>query len=379
MILVIADDLSGAAELAGIAAVHGLRSEVQTRLDLTSRADVIAIDTQSRSLKSDQASERVFEIFERAKALNPDWVFKKTDSVLRGNIASELQALAKAASKQRILFIPANPSKNRVIVDGEYQVEGLPITESVFASDPEHHITQARVIETIAPFDKTRIRSISRTQASPSDGIIIPDVSTRSDINHRTTEVDDRTLPAGAADFFTALLEERAPFKPVDIAPLSTSNRLFICGSLAAWKAGFKSNAKAHQIPLHTIEDPADHLEATRKSMENCGQAAIAIGEPQKNPSESQHVNSSTSLLRQLVEATKALIDHQMPTQIFIEGGATASALFSLMGWHQFTVIPSCLTGVGCLTPNQGNSDPTLFVKPGSYPWPKIVWEAQTI
>jgi len=128
MILVIADDLSGAAELAGIAARHGLPSEVQTRLDLSSRASLIAVDTQTRSLNPDQASERVFGIFERAKALNPDWVFKKTDSVLRGNIASELQALAKAASKHRVIFIPANPSKNRVIVDGEYQVEGLPIT-----------------------------------------------------------------------------------------------------------------------------------------------------------------------------------------------------------------------------------------------------------
>ena len=137
MILVIADDLSGAAELAGIAAVHGLRSEVHTRLDLKSRADLIAINTESRSLEPEQASERVFRIFEKARALNPEWVFKKTDSALRGNIASELQALAAATSKQRILFIPANPSKHRVIVDGEYQIEGLPITESVFATDPE--------------------------------------------------------------------------------------------------------------------------------------------------------------------------------------------------------------------------------------------------
>ena len=246
MILVVADDLSGAAELAGIAANHGLRAEVHDRLDPTASADMIAINTESRSLEAEQAQERVFSIFEQAKTLNPEWVFKKTDSVLRGNIASELQAMAAATSKERILFIPANPSKRRLIIDGEYQIEGLPIADSVFEKDPEHPITQSRVTAIIEPFDGLQIRSISRSQTSPRDGIIIPDVSSHSDIIHRTTEVDERTLPAGAADFFTSLLNERAHSKPIKVAPLSPSNRLFICGSLASWVAGFENNAKSH-------------------------------------------------------------------------------------------------------------------------------------
>ncbi|MBT5709247.1 four-carbon acid sugar kinase family protein [bacterium] len=377
MILVIADDLSGAAELAGIAAVHGLRSEVHTRLDLKSRADLIAINTESRSLEPEQASERVFRIFEKARALNPEWVFKKTDSALRGNIASELQALAAATSKQRILFIPANPSKHRVIVDGEYQIEGLPITESVFATDPEHPITQSRITEMIKPFDRTRIHSISRSQPSPVEGIIIPDVSTPSDIRHHTTDVDEHTLPAGAADFFTALLKERVLSKPTKVAPLSSSNRLFICGSLASWEAGFERNAKSHQIPIHTIEDFADHFEAIKNRLKNREHAALAIGRSLKTGGKNR-ITDSNSLLQRLIKAAKALIDHQMPTQIFIDGGATASALFTLMDWHQFKVVPSSLIGVGCLMPNRSRSTPTLFVKPGSYPWPKKVWEPPT-
>src|SRR5688572_7906414 len=59
MIAVIADDLSGAAELAGVACRHGLSAEVQTVFSRFSNADVICVDTDSRSLSSAKAAEKV--------------------------------------------------------------------------------------------------------------------------------------------------------------------------------------------------------------------------------------------------------------------------------------------------------------------------------
>ena len=44
MIVVIADDFSGAAELAGLAASRGWNAEVQTSFDANSDAEVIAFD-----------------------------------------------------------------------------------------------------------------------------------------------------------------------------------------------------------------------------------------------------------------------------------------------------------------------------------------------
>ncbi len=46
-----ADDVSGAAELAGLAAARGWRAEVQTRFDASSGADVIALDADTRQKK----------------------------------------------------------------------------------------------------------------------------------------------------------------------------------------------------------------------------------------------------------------------------------------------------------------------------------------
>ena len=55
MILVITDDLSGAAELAGTAFAHGLTAEVQTEFQPRTEAQVICLDTDTRRLKPNDA------------------------------------------------------------------------------------------------------------------------------------------------------------------------------------------------------------------------------------------------------------------------------------------------------------------------------------
>src|SRR4051794_15979800 len=110
-ILVIADDLSGAAEIAGI----GHRFGLSTRLlrapaegqDVTS--DLTVLDTDTRSHGSDgafRAVERFVEPFARHQF---DLLYKKTDSVLRGNIAVELAAVAGAFDLPLSLLVAQNP------------------------------------------------------------------------------------------------------------------------------------------------------------------------------------------------------------------------------------------------------------------------------
>src|SRR5688572_7435672 len=137
-IIVIADDLSGAAELAGIAFAHGLSAEVQRRFDPNCDAQVIAIDTNSRSLSSAQASSRVQKVAEQVAAASPAWIFKKVDSVLRGNLAAEIAAILSVTGLARAVLIPANPTRGRTIGGGRYFVNGVPLDQTAFASDPEH-------------------------------------------------------------------------------------------------------------------------------------------------------------------------------------------------------------------------------------------------
>src|SRR5512141_1199713 len=103
MIVVLADDLSGAAELAGAALRHGLTAEVQTAFTPGSGADVVCVATDSRSLPAEAAARVVGAITGAIVRAKPDWIFKKCDSLLRGPVLAEARAAARAAGRSRIL------------------------------------------------------------------------------------------------------------------------------------------------------------------------------------------------------------------------------------------------------------------------------------
>ena len=94
MIIVIADDLTGTAELGGVGLRFGLRVEVQTEFDSNSNADLLVIDTDSRSVSAGQAAQKLETIGRQIEEqIEAPWIYKKTDSVLRGNVGTELQVL----------------------------------------------------------------------------------------------------------------------------------------------------------------------------------------------------------------------------------------------------------------------------------------------
>jgi len=126
-VVVIADDVSGAAELAAAALSHGLTAEVQTELDPTSTANVICLDTETRSVAPERAAAIAGELAARIGALQPDWIFKKCDSVLRGPVLAEARAVASATGKTRLLIVPANPSRQRVVRNGKLFVQDQPL------------------------------------------------------------------------------------------------------------------------------------------------------------------------------------------------------------------------------------------------------------
>ena len=92
MIAVIADDFTGAAEIGGIGLRYGLNVVIETEDIQSHNADLLIIATDTRSLSAKEASEHIFQITKELQKLKPQFIFKKIDSALRGNIAEELLA-----------------------------------------------------------------------------------------------------------------------------------------------------------------------------------------------------------------------------------------------------------------------------------------------
>ncbi|SVD32954.1 uncharacterized protein METZ01_LOCUS385808, partial [marine metagenome] len=124
--------------MAGIAFSHGLTADVQTQFNPKTDADAICLDTNTRLLAAKDAAAKLRIIAKRIVAAKPDWIYKKTDSVLRGNIAAELHTLLEVTARTRAIFIPANPSRKRVIRGGNYFIEETPLHKTDFADDPHH-------------------------------------------------------------------------------------------------------------------------------------------------------------------------------------------------------------------------------------------------
>ncbi|MEO6003890.1 MAG: four-carbon acid sugar kinase family protein [Opitutus sp.] len=353
-VVVIADDLSGAAELAGVAWRHGLTAEVQTTFCADSSAEVICVDTDTRTVSAEVAAKRVAGVMQDVMTVAPAWIFKKCDSVLRGSVAAETQAVARAIGARGILLAPGNPSRGRIIRDGTYFVEGRPLHETAFAQDPQHPRRSSRVLELLG---------------TGAEGIEVPDVVTAHDVERLALGIGVNTLPAGAADFFEALLRVRRPRTTRDIAtplaaPEEKRSKLLVCGSAFAWPER-RRNAERDGTPVFAW--PQD-VQAVVSALRSPGRALIGIGDASVTPRQ-----SADSLTSALAEAVQRVLSELPVDLVLLEGGATAAAVMRKMDWTRLRANAGLDQTLVEFVPAHA-AGPAMVIKPGSYPWPAQVW-----
>ncbi len=380
MILCLADDLSGAAELAEIAAAKGLKSQVTTVVPQSCSADFLAIDAQTRSATPDTAARLTRQIIHETKRLNPTWIYKKTDSVLRGNIYAETEAIAETLEKDRILFIPANPELGRCIRGGEYWIDDQPLHRSIFGKDPQHPTRSSRVKQELGIPERTCVLDTGRADPPKERTWIIPDIMRESDLTNHVAEFSPTTLAAGAAPFFRALLDSHSPKSKLQSKPATKlrSPILWLCGSAAAWSQGIQEFATEHHVDIHTFQEISAWSEGVCRSLGKLRNTMMAIGSP-RTPEGLTTDAAPEFYLSQLIDAAVPPLLSQAPRDILIEGGATASALLKRMDWKQLEAIPCFLRGLACLRPLKSSHRVRLFIKPGSYAWPEALWSGSVL
>lgn len=151
-IVVIADDLTGANDTAVQFYKKGLTVDMVFALQQVNESnasDVLVINTDSRSLMIENAQKRIFAIGEHLN-LEQKQIYKKVDSTLRGNIGAELEACLSVSDRNVAIFCPALPSANRIVKDGVCFVDGKPLLETEFATDPKTPVISSNVNKIIA-------------------------------------------------------------------------------------------------------------------------------------------------------------------------------------------------------------------------------------
>lgn len=365
--IVIADDITGAAEMAGIAYANGLHVRMVCSVvggSLTHNGvDAHVIVTDTRSMTQDEAVEETHRI--ASQLPKQSLIFKKTDSALRGHVVAELRALMAVTGYRRAVYMPANPSKGRIIRDGTYFIDGIPLAETAFSYDPEF------------PAHTSVLRE--RFPDAEAAGIIMPDAVTVKDI-HNIVEYyhDGDTLFAGGADLFMCH-KPPSPLKgehqrngqphPLQgawglMARGGVSSLLVLCGSTQS-KPQLMGLAES-PMPL-TVYDGSHDLQpwladALPKYLSS-GSLMLTI------PHHHRTGRAAAIHLRQMMAAMASQLMQSLsespPQCLVIEGGATAYATLQQLNVGRLSVTGQIASGVVSL---QADNGLRIILKPGSYP-----------
>lgn len=371
MIVVIADDITGAAEIAGTALRYGLQTVLTTNEAVTlPDVDVAVIATDTRS-ESEEKAKSIVKLITMHTAKNGNVLFKKTDSVLRGHIVAELKAIVETANLRNALLIAQNPSKGRIITNGTYYVNGVKLEETAFRQDPEFPALSSNVKTLL----KNEVRVLKLDDNTLQDNTIyVAEATNEDDIKRQVNKTNRQTLLAGGADLFNVLLQmkygKEASYQQNMSLPLTEKRSIIICGSTQSKNIAnepYIKAAKSHEeiMPDDVFNGSPHNNWITHLSAQYVANKSVIISLGQR-PNAGKAC--ALRLKKIIAEAVECLVRTTPPDLMIIEGGATAYSILRCLKWNVLKLHAEYAPGIVSMT--HGKTE--IILKPGSYSWGKL-------
>jgi D-threonate/D-erythronate kinase len=378
-ILVIADDLTCAGEIAGIAQRYGLRTRLVRGQLAAAEPGATVVDTDTRLMTPSDASETSRRFVRKIPPSHFELIYKKVDSALRGQILAELEALMAAFDMPASLMVAENPSRGRTIRAGEYRINGALLQTTPFGNDPDYPARSANVLQILGSSPYARIGCLDPGSEPTASGITVGAASTANDVRYWSGCIHRHLLPAGGADFFQAILESNGlATKHSFMRQLPAGKTLFICGSVSTYNNDLAARADKEHVVLCPMPNKLFKGSATAEmhawadgicdALTSTSRALMFI--PQKldrSPGAGQRIQNA------LASTVAAVLGRAKVTNVMLEGGATAAAVCRKMNWNDFEIRGELAPGVVQMRTSLG-PEPLVMVKPGSYLWPDAVW-----
>jgi uncharacterized protein YgbK (DUF1537 family) len=420
----IADDLTGASDLALMLSREGLKT-VQTigvpnaALDL-STTDAVVVALKSRTLPAQEAVAQSLAAAARLREAGATHFFFKYcstfDSTHEGNIGPVAEALLAFTGSTFTLACPAFPANGRTVYQGHLFVNGVPLHES---SMKDHPLTpmrdsnlgrvlqrQTRLSVGLVPFEDVEVgvdavrKAFARAKAA-GHRIVIVDAIT--DQHLRTIGLAAAEMPlitggSGVAMGLPAAYRKEQPAGlPSTSIPTSLPpkrDRFTASQGRAAILAGSCSSATQRQVDIAIAEGlPAFRVDpiALASGALSAGsvQDWIAAQDPSRpiliystaKPDEVQDVQSKLGRMNagELVETFLANIARVLPeqgfTRLIVAGGETSGAVVSALGVEALAIGPEIDPGVPW-TRTLSGTDLALALKSGNFGAPDFFLKA---
>jgi D-threonate/D-erythronate kinase len=368
--LILADDLTGAADCAIAFAKRGLDAEVFWGEGASGNAAVLSVDADSRRFPAEEAAAR------QLKAQAAHWrpgmrLYKKIDSTIRGQPAAELAAQLKAlAARGRAplaVVAPAFPATGRVTLDGCVRVNDLPLEQTpLWARDHTYAnaslrdvLASAEISADVIPLAIVRAGGaavLDRMREAERRGIaaVVCDCAAESDL----AVVADASLKldaavwVGSAGLAAALAALVAPAAPPEPAVATRSGAVLIAVGSHAEASRLQAKVLAESgLVAHLVVAPDTLLAGSQAPIwRNARKALIdtlatgrdvllEIGLTEK-PDLARGAALAASLADLVAEAAPNI------GALVATGGETACALLSRLGVHGIRLIDEVEAGV---------------------------------
>lgn len=259
-ILIIADDLSGAADCGMACAGSGLHTVVMLGSSVNVvDADVLSVDADTRGLDPKRAVWETAMLMRRYMSSREQVVFKKLDSTLRGNVGAELAAVLttqrSATSEQGhivAVLAPAFPANGRTTRHGKQLLNGKPLEEmEIWRREGKEGnsyipamLEQAGMRSAVLPLETIRSSNgdLHKEMTRLAEGldVLVCDAETDADLQaiaKATVALGHGTVWAGSAGLAYHLPDAIALSSTTSAAsdqPLASGPTLFVVGSSAA-------------------------------------------------------------------------------------------------------------------------------------------------
>jgi uncharacterized protein YgbK (DUF1537 family) len=388
MLIVLADDFSGAAEIGGIGHRYGLSTEIQLQFDPSSTADLIVVDTDTRSMQESDAVKKIEEISHDLKKSNlAIKLFKKVDSVMRGHLIPEINVLRRYFNYNKVLLLPANPGRGRKIIAGNYVVNGISLEKTVFANDPDFPITSSSV-EILLRSKPSDLKHVHLTpgNALPTSAIVTGEVESKDDLKKYLLFTNEFDLCCGAAELFESYLENLGYSTQTkkSLGEVEFSIRpyaLIINGSTVKNQSEIELYEKLNtaQVPFpgewqgSQFKLEKDEVIAWYQKILNSLSVHHMVVTSIEHPVQHSKI-SGEIFLNRFVEMMH-YITRNIPLHdihFCLTGGATASSIMRNSAPGKLKVKDEIVSGVVTLGKSRKDEEGLAFftVKPGSYSWP---------
>ena len=404
-LLMIADDFTGALDTGVQFAVRGARTCVVTdpAYDFSqagAEVQVLVLDAETRHLPPEAAYQTVLRAVRDALRAGFTYIYKKTDSALRGNVGAELTAVMDAAGADRMAFFPALPKMNRITRGGVHYIDGVPVAQSVFGQDPFEPVRASSVKEIIAAQSEVPVvlRGLGDTGTDSRPGIQVYDAESDDDLTRAGQALgrEGLRLAAGCAGF-ASVLAELLELKGTPPGMPYLEPALFVaCGSVnpvtlrqmeAAEAAGFPH---VHLTPVQKLEaswletpECADSLSSWLETAGREKRLILDVNDPAGRDGTGNYAREralTTEDLRvrisaQLGRLVQRMLDGGLNATLLCTGGDTLLALTRAVGVAE--LMPVCELDTGAvltdfvyhgktyhiISKSGGFGEPDLFIR----------------